>query len=210
MFIDTGNTLSFTMATVAMTLTPGLATALILQAASKHGVKAALATSWGIVAAISFWGIVASFGLGTFLLHYPEAFLWLRRIGSLYLAFLGLKIFYSSLKEGTSVASDDVDGFSTSKSMLSYAWDALAVMIFNPEIGVFDATFFPQFMTDQQDILSTGLLYTAIEAVLALVWQGVLGGLTSSWPIWRHPRFRVYADRLFGIVLLFLAFKGWK
>ena len=68
-----------------------------------HGVSTALGTGLGV----SFFAVLASFGVTTLLKIHPHAFLLFKLVGGAYLIFLALKIWGSSRAELGSLKVDD-------------------------------------------------------------------------------------------------------
>src|SRR3954451_16865436 len=84
--------LTFTLVAAALTLTPGLDTALVLRAALTQSRREALATAAGIVAGLFVWGAAAAVGVSALLTASELAFDVLRYAGAAYLVIFGVRM----------------------------------------------------------------------------------------------------------------------
>src|SRR4029450_4059646 len=85
--------LSFTLAAGLLTITPGLDTALVLRTAAVEGGKQAMLAGTGICFGCLLWGVAASLGLSALLAVSGFAYNALRIIGTIYLGYLGIRLF---------------------------------------------------------------------------------------------------------------------
>lgn len=202
--------IDFFYVAVLMALVPGAAVAMVLQLSGRVGKKAACGAVLGIVFALAIWGGAASFGMGALLRRYPDASLWLLRAGCVYLGYLGFKTFLESLSPQNLDVSSSQDSTQSDPAFWPHVWKALSVMVLNPEIGMYDAALYPKFIQSGDSMLLMGLLFTLIEMLVIGGWYFALSLALSSCKVWRNPNVLVWADRIFGALLLFLAFRGWK
>ena len=77
-------------------LSPGPSMALISRNSAKFGVKGAHFTILGIITSITICTTLAVLGIATVINLYPKAFKMVKLIGSLYIVYLGVKIFITS------------------------------------------------------------------------------------------------------------------
>jgi threonine/homoserine/homoserine lactone efflux protein len=80
-------------------LSPGPSMALISRNSAKFGVRGANFTILGIITSITFLTTLAVLGIATVINLYPKAFKTVKLIGSLYIIYLGLKIFFTSFSK---------------------------------------------------------------------------------------------------------------
>jgi threonine/homoserine/homoserine lactone efflux protein len=189
---------AFTAAAAVLTVTPGVDTALVLRSAAAHGARAGAAAALGVCAGLFVWGAGAALGLGALLATSPRAFLALKWAGAAYLLFVGLRlIFRPRAAFGAAGAASGGAGAALRRGFLTN--------VLNPKVGVFYATFLPQFIPAGADVARFSLLLAGIHAALALPWFGLLIGLTVPLGRWLRRAEVIRAlDRLTGCV--FVAF----
>ena len=187
---------AFALAAGLLTITPGVDTALVLRASAAQGPRAGAAAGIGVAAGLMAWGAGAAFGLGALLAASATAFAALKWIGAAYLVFLGVRLMLRP-RAGFAVGGEALRRGFLSRGLLTN--------VLNPKVGVFYATFLPQFIPAGVNVAAFSLLLAAIHAALTLIWFGVLIALTV--PLGRRlrqPRVVKALDRLTGAV--FVAF----
>src|SRR4051812_44537810 len=90
--------LTFALVAGALTVTPGLDTALVLRAALTGSRRQAMATGAGIVAGLFVWGAAAAVGVSALLTASQLAFDVLRYAGAAYLVGFGVRLMVQALR----------------------------------------------------------------------------------------------------------------
>jgi threonine/homoserine/homoserine lactone efflux protein len=168
--------LGFTAVAAALTVTPGLDTALVLRAALTGRRGEAAATAGGIVAGLFVWGATAAAGLSALLTASRLAYDVLRLAGAAYLLWVGGRLLVRAVRPRPvePTPADPRGG----------AWRAarlgLVTNLLNPKVGVFYVALLPQFLPPGESPLAVGLLLAAVHGLLSLVWFGLLIGLAGS------------------------------
>jgi threonine/homoserine/homoserine lactone efflux protein len=180
----TSEVLGFAVVAAALTVTPGLDSALVLRAALTRSRREAVATGAGILTGLFVWGAAAAVGISALLTASELAYTVLRWAGAAYLVWFGVRLLVRTLRSGP--ATDDVAGSRGS------AWRAartgLATNLLNPKIGVFYVALLPQFLPAGSDPLLPGLLLAAVHAGLTVVWFALLIGTAALLSRWlRRP-----------------------
>ena len=192
--------LAFAVVAAALTVTPGLDTALVLRAALTRSRREAAATAAGIIAGLFVWGAAAAVGVSALLTTSQPAYDLLRWAGAAYLVWFGLRLLFRAIRpEDPRHAPDDGGGGS--------AWQAartgLLTNLLNPKVGVFYAALLPQFVPAGSEPLLVGLLLAAVHAVLSVVWFALLIALAGAFGRWlRRPGTLRAVDGLTGATLL--------
>lgn len=195
------NLSAYVAVTALLVATPGVATAVVVRNALRGGRGAGLRTAAGVATANAGYGLLAALGLAAFLGQRPEWVLGVKRVGAVYLAFLGLQAIWKSFDrraaasttESTSAGTDWAQGFAT---------NAL-----NPSVAVFYATLVPQFVPAGQGFLRGFALLTAIHVLMAFSLHAVyalsLGRLadTTARPGVRRGLLLVTGFALVGLAL---------
>ncbi|RBY89108.1 LysE family translocator [Blastococcus sp. TBT05-19] len=195
----TSAVLGFAVVAAALTVTPGLDTALVLRAALTRGRREAAATAAGIVAGLFVWGAAAAVGISALLAASQLAYDVLRFAGAAYLVGLGVLLVLRATRRGT--VPDQLEG--GAGSSWRAARTGLATNLLNPKVGVFYAALLPQFLPVGSDPLLGGLLLAGVHAALSVVWFAALIGLAAAFGRWlRRPRTVRVIDGLTGMTLI--------
>jgi threonine/homoserine/homoserine lactone efflux protein len=191
--------LGFAAVAAALTVTPGLDTALVLRSAMTGRRREAAATAAGIVAGLFVWGAAAAAGVSALLTASQLAYDVLRFTGAAYLVWFGGRLLWRALRPGPPVEAVLPGGRS--------AWRAvrlgLVTNLLNPKVGVFYVALLPQFVPPGADALAVGLLLAAVHAVLSLVWFALLISMAGALGRrLRNPRTIRGLDGGTGVVLV--------
>ena len=186
--------LAFTVAAGILTVTPGLDTALVLRTAAASGPRAAIKTGAGILLGLFVWGVVTAVGIGALLAASTLAYRILQAAGALYLVWLGARLL---LGRGGHVRSQAPVG---SGSLFA---KGLLTNLLNPKVGLFYATFLPQFIPAGANVTWTSIAYTTIHALEGVAWFAALILATRPLAAWlRRERVKRNLDRATGAVFV--------
>jgi threonine/homoserine/homoserine lactone efflux protein len=191
--------LTFAVVALALTLTPGLDTALVLRAALTRGRREAAATALGIVTGLFVWGAAAAVGVSALLTASQVCYDVLRAAGAAYLLWFGLRLLVRAVRGSAGADQDAV--------VRGSAWRAarqgLVTNLLNPKIGVFYVALLPQFLPPGSDPLAMGLLLAGVHGVMSLAWFAVLITLASVLGRWlRRPATARTIDGVTGTTLI--------
>jgi threonine/homoserine/homoserine lactone efflux protein len=191
--------LGFAVVAAALTVTPGLDTALVLRAALTRSRREAAATAGGIVGGLFVWGAAAAVGISALLTASELAYDVLRWAGAAYLLWFGARLVVRSLRPR---AAADATGPAAGS-----AWRAgrlgLTTNLLNPKVGIFYAALLPQFLPADGDPLLVGLLLAGVHAALSVAWFALLIGLASAFSRWlRRPGTVRAVDGITGTTLI--------
>jgi threonine/homoserine/homoserine lactone efflux protein len=192
--------LTFALLAGALTVTPGLDTALVLRGALTRGRREAGATAAGIVGGLFVWGAAAAVGVSALLTASDLAYDVLRYAGAAYLVWFGARLLLRAAR-GAGAGARLAGGAPTS------AWRAarvgLATNLLNPKVGVFYVALLPQFVPAGSDPLAVGLLLAGVHGLLSAVWFALLIGLAAVLGRWlRRPRTVRAIDGVTGAALV--------
>ena len=157
--------LSFSVAALLLTLTPGLDTALVLRTATVEGPRRGMIAGAGITLGVLVWGIAAAAGLGSLATLSPLAYQALRIAGALYVLWLGAQMVWSAYKTFRDRKSPEKIAASAARQP-NWFLRGLTTNLLNPKVGLFYASFLPQFLP-KDHFGPTGLI--AFGAGLALI-----------------------------------------
>ena len=188
--------LAFALAAGILTITPGLDTALVLRTAAASGPRAAAKTAAGILLGLFVWGVVTAVGIGALLRASTLAYRVLQVAGSLYLLWLGLNLL---LKAGAPHEPSTVAPAGGGRLFAR----GLLTNLLNPKVGVFYATFLPQFIPAGAPVTATSIAYAGIHAFEGMLWFAALILATRPLAAWlRRERVQRNLDRATGAVFL--------
>jgi threonine/homoserine/homoserine lactone efflux protein len=191
--------LTFAVLAGALTVTPGLDSALVLRSALTRPRREAVATGAGIVAGLFVWGAAAAAGISALLAASDVAYTVLRVAGAAYLLVLGVRMLVSAAR-GSGVVEP---GARPPASAWRAARTGLATNLLNPKVGIFYVALLPQFLPAGSDPLAVGLLLAAVHALMTVAWFAVLIGLAAVLSRWlRRPRTVRAIDGVTGMALV--------
>jgi threonine/homoserine/homoserine lactone efflux protein len=167
---------TFAVVALALTLTPGLDTALVLRSALTRSRRDAAATAAGIVAGLFVWGAAAAVGISALLTASQLAYDVLRYAGAAYLVWFGLRLLVRAVR-GTLV-TEPIGA--AGSSPWRAARQGLATNLLNPKVGVFYVALLPQFLPSGSDPLAVGLLLAGVHGLISVVWFALLIVLASA------------------------------
>lgn len=159
--------LTFSLAALLLTLTPGLDTALILRTACAEGGKKAFHAALGIDAGCFVWGTLVALGLGALLAVSEMAYTVLKICGAVYLSWLGLQLLIrpqSSFSYGDD--NNDSQGNWFIRGMLGN--------VLNPKMGIFYVSFLPQFIPAGHSPLIWTFILVSIHVAIGTIWSATL------------------------------------
>ncbi len=192
--------LTFAVVAGALTVTPGLDTALVLRAALTRRRREALATAAGIVAGLFVWGAAAAVGVSALLTASDVAFDVLRYAGAAYLVVYGVRLLSTAVRHRPAAVewAGEVSG-----TVWRAARVGLVTNLLNPKVGVFYVALLPQFVPAGSDPLLVGLLLAAVHGALSMVWFLLLTQLARLLGRWlRRPGTVRAVDGVTGVALV--------
>lgn len=169
---------AFILATVALMLLPGPNVALITANSIAYGRRYGLVTVLGTSAAMIPQLALVVIGVTGALVLAGEFFSWVRWIGVIYLAYLGIQAWRAPAIDLTKIAPEP-------RSARSIFLRGFLVSSSNPKTLLFYGAFFPQFVSPNANI-------TSQFVVLSLTFIGVAFIIDCGWAF--------LADRLRGLL----------
>ena len=149
--------LSFLVASIALTVSPGPDNIYVLMQSISHGKKYGIATAFGLVLGIIIHTSLIAFGVSAIIQNSPKLFFAIKLIGAIYLVYLAYKVYQSSSKI-------DLDSEAVPKKSISGLIQQGFIMnVLNPKVTIFFLAFFPAFIDvtagdTKQQIFALGFL----------------------------------------------------
>jgi threonine/homoserine/homoserine lactone efflux protein len=200
--LDLSTLLTFTVAAIALALTPGPDMLLVMTRSLAQGRAAGLITLAGITVGCYVHGLVAGLSLSGAILIAPMVFDLIRWIGAAYLVWLAVAAF-----RGTGGVVLPREGLPRLQ-FGSLFRQGFLTNLFNPKVALFFLALFPQFMRPDPDtvVLQALVLACVLSAIgfmvngsIALV-AGRFGEFLST-----RPGYVRWQNRLLGCVFAGLA-----
>jgi threonine/homoserine/homoserine lactone efflux protein len=151
------NFVPFFVATLTISLTPGMAMFYCIHSTLQRGRRAGVAAAIGVELGVFAYVLITVFGLSKLITASPLLYAALKVVGSLYLCYLA----YASFPKGKGRAAPHAQGKTIANENKLLGGFLLNVM--NPKILIFFLTLLPQFVPlesrDGQTFLLLGLLF---------------------------------------------------
>ncbi|MEP0519857.1 MAG: LysE family translocator [Hyphomicrobiales bacterium] len=196
--------ISYTIAVIALTLTPGPDMTLFLGKTLAQGKAAGIAAYLGASSGLLVHTIIVAIGLSALISASATAFLILKIIGCVYLLYLA----YDAVRNGSSfsVQQDQTSKVAVSGVFLKGLW----INLLNPKIIVFFVTFFPQFVSANDPdapykFVFLGVMFVVVASPICLAL--ILSADKISRFLKGSPRVLRFVDWLFATVLGAFALK---
>jgi threonine/homoserine/homoserine lactone efflux protein len=163
----------FLLATLLLTITPGIDTALVLRTSAVEGPRQGMLAGAGIAAGSVIWGVITALGLSALLAVSATAYLVVQLAGAAYLVYLGVGMIWNALSGPEPMAAGELGEISIQSSR-AWFFRGLLTNLLNPKVGVFYVSFLPQFIPAGDHVAPLIVLLAIIHAALGLCWFGVL------------------------------------
>jgi threonine/homoserine/homoserine lactone efflux protein len=191
--------LTFSLAAVLLTLTPGLDTALILRTATTEGKNQAIQAALGINTGCLLWGVAVAFGLGSVVAVSELAYDILKYCGAAYLGWLGVCMLVRPRKQ--LVVAD-----ASNKTASNWFLKGVLGNALNPKVGIFYVSFLPQFIPQGHSPVIWTFGLVTIHITMGIVWSLMLIGATRPLAsLLRKEKVIRWLDRTTGLVFLLFA-----
>ncbi|MRT17915.1 LysE family translocator [Vitellibacter sp. q18] len=133
------NLLSFTIATLALAISPGPDNMFVLTQSLVHGAKSGIATTAGLISGCIVHTTLLAFGIAAIVTASEEIFYAIKLLGACYLLFLAYKVYKSD--EHISLAEN-----APKKSYFQLYKTGVIMNLLNPKVMIFFLAFFPGFL----------------------------------------------------------------
>ena len=190
---------AFAGISLLLAVTPGPDMAVVTKNALAHGRRGVILTTTGIALALVIWTTATAVGVSAVVRSSGELLFVLKLIGASYLVYLGIRTLIDSRRRH----AEFLAGTPPAASAHVIFRQGFLSAISNAKLGVFFATFLPQFVTPGQTLLPRLLLLGSIFAVIGWTWMNVYGFfVTRMREFITAPRVRQWMERVTGVVLV--------
>ena len=193
----------FVVTGVLLNLTPGQDTFYILGRSMAHGVRAGVASAFGIGAGSILHTIMAAVGLSALLAASATAFILVKLIGAAYLVYLGVRMITT---RSAALAANLPRASNTASSFAAFR-DGLVTNVLNPKVALFFLALMPQFIDAGSSskvlaFVALGLTFVTTGTVWCLVLVFCAGRLRHFFA--HHPRKLAFVSRTAGGLFVLL------
>lgn len=200
------NLMAFILMALMMSILPGADTILILKNTLSYGPTAGRYTILGMATGLTFWTIVAVFGLSIVIAQSLFLFNAIKYMGAAYLLYLGVRVFFtkSTLSLETVQAKNSYTNEKSSNHHYkeSYLQGAIS-NILNPKTVLVYITFMPQFIDLNENINQQLIILGLILIVIAVGWFLILVYLIDYLRNWLNkPTFQTLFQKSTGVMLI--------
>jgi threonine/homoserine/homoserine lactone efflux protein len=134
---------SFAIATIALSISPGPDNVFVLTQSLAYGSKSGLATTVGLITGCIVHTSLLAFGLSAVITASPALFYGIKVLGALYLFYLAYKIFKSS-------SEISLEANAQRKSHTELFKTGVIMNLLNPKVMIFFLAFFPGFLWNKE------------------------------------------------------------
>lgn len=196
------NWLSFIVISLMIIIIPGPDFFIVLNNTLKGNAKNGIMAGLGISSAHVFYSALAAFGLIFILTTSYYVFTVIKILGSIYIAYLGIKTIFNAKKAFN--ISTDKDVKTDMKLRLSYKQGFIST-IFNPKAILFYVSILPQFITKEDGSMQI-LVLSSLFILTVFIWFFLCSFLFNYIrQIFNNVKIKSMLDYAIGTVLIGLA-----
>ncbi|HBV03137.1 MAG TPA: LysE family translocator [Staphylococcus sp.] len=196
------NWLSFIVISLMIIIIPGPDFFIVLNNTLKGNAKNGIMAGLGISSAHVFYSALAAFGLIFILTTSYYVFTVIKILGSIYIAYLGIKTILNAKKAFN--ISTDKDVKTDMKLRLSYKHGFIST-IFNPKAILFYVSILPQFITKEDGSMQI-LVLSSLFILTVFIWFFLCSFLFNYIrQIFNNVKIKSMLDYAIGTVLIGLA-----
>jgi len=160
---------SFSLATLALALSPGPDNMYVLTQSLAHGSKSGIATTAGLISGCIVHTALLAFGVSAIITASEGLFFVIKLIGAAYLFYLAYQVYRA---KASIAISDNTD---LKKSAWYYFKTGVIMNLVNPKVLLFFIAFFPAFLWNPEE--STVAQFFILGGVFMVVSFAVFSGI---------------------------------
>lgn len=198
--VDLSTLAAFSLTAMAIVVSPGPDTMLIVRYGLTSGPRAALAAVGGVQLGLVVHTLLAVAGISVLIATSPTLFRAVAVAGAAYLGWLGIQGLRGAAISG-------IDGSGRPVSAARACRDAILTNVLNPKVILLFVALYPNFLkVGRSDVPAQLLTLSAVLIVINLLWQAPLAWAAQWVRRWLgRPRIQRLVSRLTGAVLLAFA-----
>jgi threonine/homoserine/homoserine lactone efflux protein len=154
-----------------LALSPGPATAMVIQSAARGGRRRAVVTMSGNAVGLALWAIASMLGVSALVVASEAAFAVLKIVGGVVLVVLGIQAIRG--------ARSPHERRARPRRERSAFRAGLVTALANPKVALFYVALLPQFVPAGASVLVTTLLLAAVQIALSCGWYFLLASVVG-------------------------------
>lgn len=170
--------ITFIMVTLALTLTPGADTMLVIRNVIRGGKKDGIVTTIGICSGLFVHASLSALGISVILVNSSIAFSVMKLAGACYLLYLGVRTLWLAYK-GEGGISVENDPGKRELNIVQSLREGVLSNVLNPKPAIFYFAFLPQFIGPKDPVLIKSLLLAGVHFSMGMIWLISLSFLLS-------------------------------
>jgi threonine/homoserine/homoserine lactone efflux protein len=195
--------LSFTLIAALVAISPGPDTLLTIRNTLDGGARSGIATVFGVMSGGIVHAVLAALGLTLILVQSAEAFFWVKVIGALYLAYLGVQSLRAGLRRRPDTNPTSAASYRPGDSRRRAFVQGFFTNALNPKVAAFYFAFLPQFISPGDPVALKSFVLAGIHYTLGLVWlSGVTFAVSRAARLLTRPKVRRGMDVATGTIFL--------
>jgi len=193
--------ISFSLATLALCISPGPDNIYVLTQSLVNGTKSGVATTAGLISGCIIHTTLLAFGISAVITSSPEIFYGIKIMGAIYLFYLAYTVFKSS-------SEIDFKENAPKKNYAQLFKTGVIMNLFNPKVMIFFLAFFPGFLwnTSEGTVSQFYILGLTFMAISFVAFSGIalLAGSISNYLL-GHKKVGLYLKWMQIIVFVGIA-----
>jgi len=193
--------ISFSLATLALAISPGPDNIYVLTQSLVNGTKSGIATTAGLISGCIVHTTLLAFGISAVITSSPEIFYGIKIMGAIYLFYLAYTVFRSN----SEIAFEEN---APKKNYAQLFKTGVIMNLFNPKVMIFFLAFFPGFLwnTSEGTVSQFYILGITFMIVSFIAFSGIalLAGSISNFLL-GHKKVGLYLKWLQIIVFVGIA-----
>jgi threonine/homoserine/homoserine lactone efflux protein len=163
-----------------LVISPGPNGLLIAKTVPTVGKSAGVANVIGFLGAFYVHGTLSVLGISVLLSQSADAFLVIKIIGALYLAWIGVKFLLAACKKASEKTIAKQIKANKNSSFLKHFLEGFLTNALNPKVSMFYLAAFPQFIPVGDQAIVYAFLLVSLHALINIFWFGAMILLLSQ------------------------------
>jgi threonine/homoserine/homoserine lactone efflux protein len=155
-----------------LALSPGPATAMVIQSAARGGRRRAVLTMSGNALGLALWAVASMLGVSALVVASAAAFAVLKIVSGVLLVVLGVQAIRNARRPQEEQAP-------LQRRERSAFRAGLMTAVVNPKVALFYVALLPQFVPAGASVLLTTLLLAAVQIALSCAWYFLLASVVA-------------------------------